>query len=164
MTKTLDDAGLNLIFRTARTYNGYTDEPVAESDLRAIWDLMKMGPTSANTSPLRIVWVSDDAKEKLAAARLRHQRRQDPQGAGHRDHRHGHGIPRTAAQALPARRCAPVVRRQPGDASKPPRSAIHALQGAYFIIAARALGLDTGPMSGFDNAGVDAAFFAGHRR
>ena len=67
MTKTLDDAGLDLIFREARTYNGYTDRPVSEDTLRAIWDLAKMGPTSANQSPARIVWcVSDEAKAKLA--------------------------------------------------------------------------------------------------
>jgi 3-hydroxypropanoate dehydrogenase len=63
----LDDAALDRIFRTARSYNGYLDQPVSEAQLHAIWDLMKMGPTSANQMPARLIWcVSAEAKEKLA--------------------------------------------------------------------------------------------------
>ena len=68
MSEKLSDAALDTIFRTARTYNGYTDAPVSDAELRAIWDLMKWGPTSANQLPARLVWcVSDAAKAKLAA-------------------------------------------------------------------------------------------------
>ncbi len=159
MGQPLDDAALDTIFRTARSYNGYTDQPVAESELHAIWDLMKWGPTSANQLPARLVWcVSDEAKAKLSAC--------------------------TSAQNAPKILKAPVtviigmdrefhehlpelfphVDARPWFADPAARevSAFRnaTLQGAYFIIAARALGLDTGPMSGFDNKAVDAAFFA----
>ena len=150
-----------MIFRAARTYNGYTDEPVSEAELRAIWDLMKWGPTSANQLPARLIWcVSDAAKQKLAAC--------------------------ASAQNAPKILAAPVSviigmdinfhEHLPeffphnqsakswfdGNTELREASAMRnsSLQGAYFIIAARALGLDTGPMSGFDNGKVDAAFFA----
>src|SRR3546814_2325885 len=68
MSEPLSDSALDQLFRTARTYNGYVDRPVGEDQLRAIWDLMKYGPTSANSLPARVVWcVSDAAKAKLAA-------------------------------------------------------------------------------------------------
>jgi 3-hydroxypropanoate dehydrogenase len=157
----LDDAGLDLIFRTARTYNGYTDEPVAEAELRAIWDLMKMGPTSANVSPARIIWcVSDEAKEKLAAfasSTNGDKIRKAPATAII-------GMDMEFYEHLP--KLFPHTDARPWFTSNAALAEATAfrnstLQGAYFLIAARALGLDTGPMSGFDNAGVDAAFFAG---
>ncbi|RYD60103.1 MAG: nitroreductase family protein, partial [Sphingomonadales bacterium] len=68
MSQPLDDAALDRLFRTARSYNGYLDQPVTEAQVHALWDLMKWGPTSANQMPARIVWcMSDAAKEKLAA-------------------------------------------------------------------------------------------------
>lgn len=160
MAQVLSDAALDAIFRQARSYNGYTDRPVGEDQLHAIWELMKWGPTSANQLPARLVWcVSDAAKAKLAAC--------------------------TSAQNQPKILKAPVSvviamdlefhENLPelfphtdarswfsGDAVKREVSAFRnsTLQGAYFIIAARALGLDTGPMSGFDNDAVDKAFFA----
>jgi 3-hydroxypropanoate dehydrogenase len=157
----LDDAGLDLIFRTARTYNGYTDEPVSEAELRAIWDLMKMGPTSANVSPARIVWcVSPEAKEKLAvltSSTNADKVRKAPVTAII-------GTDTAFYEHLP--RLFPHTDAKPWFTSNPALAETTAfrnstLQGAYFIVAARALGLDTGPMSGFDNAAVDAAFFAG---
>ncbi len=160
MGQVLSDAALDAIFRQARSYNGYTDRPVGEDQLHAIWELMKWGPTSANQLPARLIWcVSDAAKAKLAAC--------------------------TSAQNQPKILNAPVSvviamdlefhEHLPelfphtdarswfsGDAAKREVSAFRnsTLQGAYFIIAARALGLDTGPMSGFDNEAVDKAFFA----
>jgi 3-hydroxypropanoate dehydrogenase len=161
MSEKLSDAALDTIFRAARTYNGYTDEAVSEADLRAIWDLMKWGPTSANQLPARMVWcVSDEAKAKLAAC--------------------------ASAQNAPKILAAPVsvilgmdtnfhenlpeffphnqTAKSWFDGNSELREASafrnSTLQGAYFIIAARSLGLDTGPMSGFDNGKVDAAFFA----
>ena len=161
MPQPLDDAALDQLFRTARTYNGYLDQPVSTQQLTAIWDLMKMGPTSANMLPVRLVWcTSDDAKQRLAACCL----------------------PANAEKVLKA----PVTviigmdidyhEQLPWlfphadakawfDGNVPLRevSAMRnsSLQGAYFILAARALGLDTGAMSGFNNDAVDAAFFTG---
>jgi 3-hydroxypropanoate dehydrogenase len=71
MSEPLSDSALDQLFRTARTYNGYLDKPVSETQLHAIWDLAKFGPTSANSLPARIVWcVTDEAKQKLAAFAL----------------------------------------------------------------------------------------------
>jgi 3-hydroxypropanoate dehydrogenase len=161
MAKTLDDAGLDLIFRTARTYNGFTDQPVTEAEMRAIWDLVKMGPTSANQSPARILWcVSQESKEKLApltsstnAAKILNAPVTAIIGMDYEFHEKLPKLfPHTDARAW-------FVGNQPLIEISAFRNST--LQGAYFIIAARALGLDTGPMSGFDNAAVDAAFFAG---
>ena len=160
MGQPLDDAALDTIFRTARTYNGYTDQPVGESELHAIWELMKWGPTSANQLPARLVWcVSDEAKAKLAACA---SAQNAPKilaapvtviiGMDSNFHEH---LPELFPHNLTAKSWF--------DNNLPLREASAfrnaTLQGAYFIIAARALGLDTGPMSGFDNAKVDAAFF-----
>ena len=157
----LPDSALDQLFRTARTYNGYIDKPVTEDDLRQIWDLMKMGPTSANQLPARLVWcASQEAKEKLA----------------------GCALPKNGEKI----RAAPVsviigmdlefhellpeffphdqtAKSWFGDPELRRTNAMRnsSLQGAYFIMAARALGLDTGPMSGFNNAKVDELFFAG---
>ncbi len=161
MPKTLDDAGLDLIFRQARSYNGYTNEPVTEDQMRAIWDLAKMGPTSANQSPARIVWcVSDEAKAKLAALASEANAAKILQAPVTAiigmDHEFYEKLPKLFPHA-DAR--AWFVGNQPLIETSAFRNST--LQGAYFIIAARALGLDTGPMSGFNNAAVDEAFFAG---
>ena len=161
MTKRLDDAGLDLIFREGRSYNGYTDEPVTTSELHAIWDLAKMGPTSANMSPARIVWCTTaDAKEKLAllaSATNADKIRNAPVTAII-------GMDYEFYEKLP--KLFPHVDARPwftGNQAMIETSAFRntVLQGAYLIMAARALGFDTGPMSGFDNAAVDEAFFAG---
>lgn len=161
MAKTLDDAGLDLIFREARTYNGYTNEPVTEDQLRAIWDLAKMGPTSANQSPARIVWcVSDEAKAKLAPltseANAAKVLKAPVTAIIGMDYEFHEKLPKLFPHA-DARSW--FAGNQPLIETSAFRNST--LQGAYFIIAARALGLDTGPMSGFNNAAVDAAFFAG---
>ena len=157
----LNDAALDQLFRTARTYNGYLDTPVSEAQLEAIWDLLKFGPTSANCLPARIMWcVSQDAKEKLAAL----------------------AMPANGAKILKAPVTAIIgmdmafYEQLPdlfphtdarswfvGNDQLIEKTAFRnsSLQGAYFIMAARALGLDTGAMSGFSNDAVDAAFFAG---
>lgn len=158
--ETLSDAALDTIFRTARSYNGYLDRPVATDQLHAIWDLMKMGPTSANQMPARLVWcVSDAAKQKLAdcasatnAAKVLKAPVSVVIGMDENFHDYLPELfPHTDARAWFT-----------GNAELRRTSAMRnsTLQGAYFIIAARALGLGTGPMSGFDNAKVDAAFFA----
>jgi 3-hydroxypropanoate dehydrogenase len=160
MTEKLSDTALDTIFRTARTYNGYTDQPVSETELRAIWDLMKWGPTSANQMPARLVWcVSQEAKQKLAdcaSAQNAPKIMKAPVSVviGMDTNFHDHLpelFPHANAKAW-----------FDGNSELRELSALRnsTLQGAYFIIAARALGLDTGPMSGFDNGKVDAAFFA----
>ncbi|RED17538.1 malonic semialdehyde reductase [Parasphingopyxis lamellibrachiae] len=155
----LSDDALDTIFRTARTYNGYRDKPVSEGQLEAIWDLMKMGPTSANMLPARMVWcISADAKAKLAA---------------HTMPANGKKIlaaPTTVIIAMDTNFHELLPEFFPHDQTAKSwfsddafrkQSAFRnsSLQGAYFIIAARAIGLDTGPMSGFDNDAVDKAFF-----
>jgi 3-hydroxypropanoate dehydrogenase len=157
----LDDAGLDLIFREARTRNGWTDEPLTEGAIQAIYDLAKMGPTSVNMSPARYVWVtSPEGKEKLAALSS------GANGAkilkapatviiGYNPDFH-EDLPRLFPHAPGAKDWFP-------DPAGRDQAAFRnsSLQGAYLIIAARALGYDTGPMSGFDNAAVDEAFFGG---
>lgn len=158
---TLDAGALDALFREARTHNvWFEDQPVTDDDLRAIFDLMKFGPTSANCSPARFVFVrSPEGKERLRPAL----------SAGN--------LAKTMAAPVTA-----IVAYDPKFYDHLPRLFPHAdarpwfagsealaeetafrngsLQGGYFILAARALGIDTGPMSGFDKAKVDEAFFA----
>ncbi|HVJ01968.1 MAG TPA: malonic semialdehyde reductase, partial [Sphingomonas sp.] len=159
MGRPLDDAGLDTIFRTARTYNGYTDDPVTEADIRRIYDLLKMGPTSANQQPARFVWLmSQEAKDKLADLatgtnpdKIRKAPAAVIVAMDWNFHEHLPFLfPHTDARSW-----------FEGDLEKRKEHAFRnsSLQGAYFLIAARALGFDTGPMSGFDNAKVDEAFF-----
>jgi 3-hydroxypropanoate dehydrogenase len=160
MSEPLSNEALDQLFRTARTYNGYVDKPVSEEQLHAIWDLMKYGPTSANCLPARIVWVtSDGAKEKLAALAL--------PANGDKIRK----APVTAIIGMDLEFYENLPELFPhadakswfdGNAELAHATAFRnsSLQGAYFILAARALGLDTGPMSGFSNEAVDAAFFA----
>ncbi len=150
------------LFLDARTHNGWLDRPVPDELLHRLYDLARMGPTGGNMSPMRVVFVkSAEAKEKLKPA-LNPGNVEKTMGA-----------PVTAIVAydtdfhllapvlFPSRdmksvfAAAPVERRE--------KSALQSgtMQGAYLLLAARALGLDCGPMGGFDNAKVDAAFFAG---
>jgi 3-hydroxypropanoate dehydrogenase len=161
MAEPLSDEGLDLLFRKARTYNGFVDRPVTEQQLHQIWELMKFGPTSANLMPARILWcMSREAKEKLAGCVSGANRPKVLQA------------PVSAIIAMDMEFYEHAPRLFPHDDARSwfvgNEASIHAtafrnstLQGAYFIMAARAIGLDTGPMSGFDNAAVDAAFLAG---
>ena len=159
MSQPLSHDALDQLFNNARSYNGYLDKPVSESQLHAIWDLMKMGPTSMNMLPARLVWcVSQEAKNMLGAM---------SSGSNGPKIRAAPvtviiGMDIEFRQHLPELfPHNPGVRNHFSDAHAREAAAFRnsSLQGAYFIIAARALGLDTGPMSGFDNAAVDAAFF-----
>jgi len=158
--KRLDDAALDQLFRNARTYNAWLPKPVTHDTLHAIYDLMKWGPTSANCCPLRIVFVqSREAKERLAVCMNPgnvDKTRQAPVTAVL-------GMDMEFYKKLP--QLFPHTDARTWFAGKP--AAIEStafrnssLQGAYFIIAARALGLDCGPMSGFSHDKVNAAFFA----
>ena len=162
MSSPLPDASLDQIFREARTRNGWETAPLPETLIRAVYDLARMGPTSANASPARFVFVtSEEGKAKLAAC--------------------------TSAQNAPKILQAPctviighdlefmdrlpqLFPHNPGAKDWFPKGSEIAektafrngtLQGAYLMMAARSLGLDCGPMSGFANPAVDEAFFAG---
>jgi 3-hydroxypropanoate dehydrogenase len=164
MAAALPDHSLDQIFRSARTFNGWIDRPVEDATVREIYDLMKWGPTSANCSPARFVWVrSADGKAKLAGLAAEQNKAKILQAPVTviigRDLDFAAELPKLlphAAEVMQQYFAAPgmaeVTAMRNGT-----------LQGAYLIIAARALGLDCGPMSGFDNAGVDKAFFSGTR-
>jgi 3-hydroxypropanoate dehydrogenase len=156
----IDEAAIAALFTEGRTYNGYLDRPVAESELHALWDLMKMGPTSANQLPARLVWcVGQEAKDKLAscasgtnADKLRTAPvsvilAMDTEFHEHLPELFPHADAKSWFDGNREFREASAFRNS-------------SLQGGYFILAARALGLGTGPMSGFDAGAVDKAFFA----
>jgi 3-hydroxypropanoate dehydrogenase len=161
MSEPLSAGALDQIFRTARSYNGYLEKPVSQAQIEAIWDLVKMGPTSANCLPARLVWcVSQEAKEKLAAMAMPANGEKimsapatviigmDMEFYENLPDLFPHADARSWFAGNDALTEATAFRNS-------------SLQGAYFIMAARALGLDTGPMSGFANDAVDAGFFAG---
>ena len=161
MSDVLADAALDQLFRTARTQNAFQDRPVEDSQLRALYDLLKWGPTAANSTPARFVFVkSAEAKQKLAPA-LSEGNLAKTMAApvtviiGFDLDFHEklpYLFPHTDAKAW-------FDGPQEGRHEAALRNG--SLQGAYLILAARALGLDAGPMSGFDNAKVDEAFFKG---
>jgi 3-hydroxypropanoate dehydrogenase len=152
---------LDTLFRTARTRNVWTDAPVSEADLRALYDLVKMGPTSANCSPARFLFVtSADQKAKLAEMVLPGNKAKvlgAPVTAiiGF-DNKFYDRLPELFphADARSWFTGSPELARETAFRNS-------SLQGGYFILAARALGWDTGPMSGFAKPAVDAAFWAG---
>jgi len=157
---TIDAAGLDLLFREARSQNKWKDEPVSDDTLHELYDILKFGPTSANSSPARFVFIrTKEGKERLAPAL----------SSGN--------MAKTMAAPVTA-----IVAYDPKFFEKLPTLFPHnldavnwftsndslaattafrngTLQGAYLMIAARSLGLDIGGMSGFDNAKVDAEFF-----
>jgi 3-hydroxypropanoate dehydrogenase len=158
----MNNEGLDLIFRKARTHNAWLDRPVEDALLRQVYELAKWGPTSANMSPMRIVFVkSREGKERLKPAL----------DAGNVDKTMV--APVTAIvgmdihfyEQLPKLFPHADARSWFKDLSDNVLEYIalrnSSLQGAYFMLAARALGLDCGPMSGFNNSRVDADFFAG---
>jgi 3-hydroxypropanoate dehydrogenase len=164
MRSAVSAQSLDQIFRSARTYNGWTDTPVEEGMVRDIYDILKWGPTSANSSPARFVWVlSPEGNAKLAGLASEKNRPKILEApltviVGN-DIDFADALPKLMPQNAEATQKAFA---QPGM-SEVTAMRNGSLQGAYLIIAARALGLDCGPMSGFDNAGVDRAFFNGTR-
>ena len=157
----LDSAGLDLIFREARTRNGWTDEPLTDAAIQEIYALAKFGPTSVNMSPARFVWVtSAEGKEKLAALSSGTNGAKILKAPATVIIGYDPDFHETLPKLFPH---VPSAKHWFPDAAARAEAAFRnsSLQGAYLIIAARALGYDTGPMSGFDNAAVDEAFFSG---
>lgn len=165
MNSPLNDLALDQIFRTARTFrrsaDAWLDKPVSDELLQQAYDLAKLGPTSANCQPLRVVFVrSAEAKAKLKPALSETNVEQTMAApataivaADHAFHKH---LPRLYKEedALPWFEGKDEAIRETAFRNS-------SLQGAYLIIALRSLGLDCGPMSGFHKAGVDETFFAG---
>jgi nitroreductase len=158
----MSEDAIKQLFTEARTYPGWLPEPVSDEALHAVYDLMKWGPTSANLSPARILFVkSPEAKEKLFPCLMPlnvDKVKAAPVTAiiAH-DVEYYELIPQLFPHGtgfLPAFRENQGFRETTGLRNG-------SLQGAYFIMAARAVGLDCGPMSGFDNAKLDEVFFAG---
>ena len=159
MTAPLDPAAIGQLFNVARTYRAWTDRPVDESLLRELYETMRWAPTSMNSNPGRFVFVrSQEGKERLCR----------------------HVDAKNVEQTLTAACCVIVAEdleffelmdqlvpgidvrpllREKRDTAREHGRRNATIQGAYLILAARALGLDAGPMQGFDNDGVDADFF-----
>ena len=163
MSELLPEAALNQLFREARSYNSFLDKDVSEEQIKTIWELVKMGPTSANQLPARLVWCkSPEAKERLA----RH--------ASEKNRPKITGAPVCVILAMdidfheqlpwlfPHTDAKSWFKDEEGRKLSAMRNS--SLQGGYLIMAARAVGLDCGPMSGFDNAALDADFFADEPR
>jgi len=157
----IDNNTLDILFRNARTHNGWIDKPVSDAQLQEIYDLMKWGPTSANCSPARIVFVKSAAeKEKLVACMAPGNAEKTKAAPVTAIIGMDYAFYEKLPQLFPhADAKSWFVGNQPMIDATTFRNS--SLQGAYFIIAARAAGLDCGPMSGFDADKVNAAFFAG---
>jgi 3-hydroxypropanoate dehydrogenase len=158
----LNDSALNTLFLEARTHNGWRDKPVLDEQLQQIFDLMKWGPTSANCSPARIVFVkSPEAKEKLLdcmnSGNIEKTKSAPVTAIIGMDMEFYEKLPQLFPHNLEARSWFA------GNQANIDTTALRnsSLQGGYFIMAARAIGLDCAPMSGFNADKINAAFFAG---
>ncbi|MFG1399086.1 malonic semialdehyde reductase [Roseixanthobacter pseudopolyaromaticivorans] len=159
MSYTIDQAALDTLFLKARSQNGWTDQPVSEAELRALYDLAIYGPTSANTQPARILFLaSDEAKARLKPALSEGNLKALAApviAIIAYDLEFYEKIPQLFPHAPGFK---DLFVKNPGMV-EPHAFRNSSLQGAYFILAARAVGLDVGPMSGFDAAKLDAEFF-----
>lgn len=162
MSGKLGDEALDVIFREARTHNAWKNEPVSDETLKALYELMKWGPTSANMSPARIIFVkSKEAKEKLAPALTEGNLKKTMEAPvtaiiGY-DVKFYERLPELFPHAPEAK----TWFNWSDEWAEMNAFRNGSLQGAYFMIAARSLGLDCGPMSGFDLNKVNELFFAG---
>ena len=162
MSEPLDPHSLDRLFRTARTRNAWREEQLPEETWRELYELVKFGPTSANTTPARFVFVvSEEAKRRLAPHLSTGNRAKSMKAPAiaiiGRDLDFADKIP-----LLNPDRPEQVKSWFANPAGADRNAMISGtLQGAYLVLAARALGLDAGPMGGFDNQGVDREFFAG---
>jgi nitroreductase len=159
----LASAALDQLFREARTYGGWRGEPITGAALKSLYELAKLGPTAGNTSPARFVFVTSPAGKQRLSPHL---------SAGNRDKTMAAPVTVIVGYDLDFAKKVPFLfPHKPeaanwyGDPVVAQETALRSssLQGAYLIMAARALGYDCGPMSGFDNDGVDKEFFSGAR-
>lgn len=165
MNNPLNDHALDQIFRKARTYRrsaeAWLDKPVSDELLQQAYDLAKLGPTSANCQPMRVVFVrSPEAKEKLRAALSEGNVEQSMAAPATAIVAADHAFYKFLPRLYKEEDAVPWFEGKP-EAISSTAFRNSSLQGAYLIIALRSLGLDCGPMSGFRNARVDAAFFPG---
>ena len=157
----LEDAALAQLFTEARTRNGWDPTPLPEATLHALYDLAKFGPTAANSTPARFYFLtSPEAKARLAKHSSGSNGRKILQAPCTVIVGYDLDFPQTLTKLFPHEPTAPTWFPDPA-AKEWGALRNSSLQGGYFIMAVRALGLDAGPMSGFDNAAVDAEFFAG---
>src|SRR5579863_2063760 len=161
MPTPLSSEALDVLFRQARTHSAWLDKPVSDDLLRELYDLMKYGPTSANSCPARILFLrTREAKERLRPAlsptNVDKTMKAPVTAIIGYDLKFYEHTPRLFPNN-PAMRDVFAKAPQLADVTAFRNGS---LQGGYFILAARALGLDCGPMSGFDNAKVDAEFFS----
>ncbi|MDP3383760.1 MAG: malonic semialdehyde reductase [Phenylobacterium sp.] len=157
----LADPTLDQLFRQARSHNAWSDTPIDDAVLERLYDLLKWGPTSANCGPGRFVFVrSPEAKDRLAPHLSRANRDKTMAAPVCVIVAYDLDFAEQLPKLFPHD---PSARHWFGDPKVRFETALRnsSLQGAYLIMAARSLGLDCGPMSGFDNAGLDEAFFAG---
>ncbi len=161
VSQKLDTAVLDQLFRTARSINVWTDKPVSDDQLKELYDLLKMAPTSANCCPARFYFLkSDEAKARLKPHLMEGNQQKVEQAPATviiaTEMEFARYLPELFPHAPDAKDwfSDPVVKETTAFRNG-------TLQGAYLMIAARSLGLDCGPMSGFDNAGVDEEFFKG---
>lgn len=165
MSSPLNDPALDQIFRKARTYrrsaDAWLDKPVDDALLREAYDLAKLGPTSANCQPLRVVFVrSAEAKERLRKALSESNVEQTMAAPATAIIAADHAFYKHLPRLYKEEDAVPWFEGKP-EAIEATAFRNSSLQGAYLIIALRALGLDCGPMSGFNNSSVDEEFFAG---
>lgn len=164
MGHAVNDEALDVIFRRARTFRRWRPDPVTPQILMAVYDLMRLGPTSGNSCPARVTFIiSHEAKERLRphldAGNVRQTMEAPATAILGYDLKFYESWPKLRPNKPDTGRSF----RRENDAAATERFALRnaSLQGGYFIMAARAVGLDCGPMGGFNHAGVDAEFFAG---
>src|SRR5947209_2481516 len=160
MSQPLNDEALVQLFREARTHNAWLDRPVSDEVLRQLYELLKWGPTSANCEPARILFLrTPEAKERLrpalAPGNLEKTMKSPVTAIIGYDERFYEKLPKL----FPHNPAMKDYFVQSPDLAETTAFRNGTLQGGYFILAARSLGLDCGPMSGFDNAKVDEEFF-----
>jgi 3-hydroxypropanoate dehydrogenase len=162
MSTKLEIAVLDQLFRVARTRNGWTDKPVSAEQIRELYDLVSLGPTSANGCPARFVWVSSsEGKARLAALATKVNRPKILTAPVTAIVGYDLDFAEQLPKLFPARGEQMKGMFQNAELARTTAFRNGSLQGGYLVLAARALGLDCGPMSGFDNDAVDQAFFAG---
>lgn len=162
MSQVLGDDALDILFREARTHNAWLDKPVSDEQLQKIYDLMKWGATSANCSPARIVFVkTKEAKEKLAPALSGGNLKKTMDAPVTAILGYDVEFYELLPELFPHDLTAKTWFNWSAEWAEATAFRNGSLQGAYFMLASRALGLDCGPMSGYDMAKVDEAFFAG---